>query len=232
MAQIDDMPLDTNAYLADTGHLSTFEHGAYLLILMAMWRTPDGWISNDDQYLARASRMTNDKWRKISPTIRALLRVDGEKISQKRLLKNKSRNPSQDSSTPAKPLKIKGPESDSPPGGEATLTPSLFKDSGSSQEAKGVAPSKHRRAPRAMLPADWAPSEHGILYAKSKGFSDQRIAEMGRGCMLYYRKRGDLIADREMMWQGWVDREVKFDATRVKKSEGRPTMAQIARGDA
>ena len=42
MAEAPIMPFATDAYIGDTTHLTTIEHGAYLLLLFAMWRTAGG----------------------------------------------------------------------------------------------------------------------------------------------------------------------------------------------
>jgi uncharacterized protein YdaU (DUF1376 family) len=47
------LPLWTDAYLADTGHLSDAEHGLYLRFLMLMWRSPGCRVPDDPQWLAR-----------------------------------------------------------------------------------------------------------------------------------------------------------------------------------
>lgn len=78
------MLLWTDSYLGDTSHLTTVEHGAYLLILMSMWRA-GGTLPNDETRLARTARLGLDKWRKIAPTIMAFLSVDHDLVTQKRL---------------------------------------------------------------------------------------------------------------------------------------------------
>lgn len=79
------MPLWTDAYLADTTHLTTIEHGAYLLLLMTMWRTRDKSLPNDDRQLARYARLTPAQWRRIRPTVIAFFDVENDHITQGRL---------------------------------------------------------------------------------------------------------------------------------------------------
>jgi uncharacterized protein YdaU (DUF1376 family) len=69
MADIDTwMPWHVAEYLADTMHLSTLEHGAYLLILAHGWRN-GGMIVATDRNLSIVSKMPPDQWKAIRPTI-------------------------------------------------------------------------------------------------------------------------------------------------------------------
>lgn len=78
------LPLYVGDYLADTQHLSTAEHGAYLLLLMHGWR--HGSIPDDDAALARIVGLRLDHWRKMSAAIRAFHQPDGNGgLVQKRL---------------------------------------------------------------------------------------------------------------------------------------------------
>ncbi|MCW5720017.1 MAG: YdaU family protein [Devosia sp.] len=86
MAQFPALPLWTDAYLADTGHLTTLEHGAYLMLLMSMWRA-GGELPNDDRKLARFAKLTTPQWLRIKDTIMEFMTVseDGLTVSQGRL---------------------------------------------------------------------------------------------------------------------------------------------------
>jgi uncharacterized protein YdaU (DUF1376 family) len=84
MTDIPAMMLWTDKYLGDTTHLTTVEHGAYLLILMAMWRA-GGRLPNDEIRLARTARVSIDRWRKMEASVGAFLMVENGHVTQKRL---------------------------------------------------------------------------------------------------------------------------------------------------
>ncbi|MFC7332927.1 DUF1376 domain-containing protein [Rhodocista pekingensis] len=85
MAEFPALPLWTDAYLGDTTHLTTIEHGAYLLLLMAMWRTPDCSLPDEDKLLARYARLTPGQWARMKPTLMAFFRQKDGRVYQGRL---------------------------------------------------------------------------------------------------------------------------------------------------
>lgn len=58
------MPLYIADYLADTMHLSTEEHGAYLLLIMHYWRN-GGPIKNDKIFLKKITKISEKKLKNI-----------------------------------------------------------------------------------------------------------------------------------------------------------------------
>lgn len=77
MAEFPALPLWTDAYLADTRHLSTLEHGAYLLLLMEAWRRPHCDLPDDDRILSRLAGLTMSEWEEVKPIVMALWTFDG-----------------------------------------------------------------------------------------------------------------------------------------------------------
>jgi uncharacterized protein YdaU (DUF1376 family) len=85
------MPLFVGDYLADTPHLTTIEHGAYMLLLMSMWRS-GGTLPSDDRLLARYAKLTSAQWARIKPTIISFFDDDGEVLSHGRMLREMARH--------------------------------------------------------------------------------------------------------------------------------------------
>lgn len=86
MSKAPSMPMYWDSYLADTTHLTTEEHGAYLLLLAAMWRR-DGSVPNDDRDNARILGLTKGKWRKIKERLAPFLTITDDEITQEKLQK-------------------------------------------------------------------------------------------------------------------------------------------------
>ena len=68
------MPLYVGDYIADTAHLSTAEHGAYLLLMMHYWAK--GKLPTEDTQLARIARMTTKEWANARSVIAAFFSAD------------------------------------------------------------------------------------------------------------------------------------------------------------
>lgn len=73
------MPLYTADYLADTGHLATIEHGAYLLLIMHYWQKEVA-LPDSDQILAQIARLRIEQWRKIRPKLEPFFQVQLGKV--------------------------------------------------------------------------------------------------------------------------------------------------------
>lgn len=86
MADYPALPLWTDAYLADTDHLTLVEHGAYFRLLMLMWRSPSCRIPNDPNWIIRRLRIDLDTFENVvKPVIDEFCTSTGNWITQKRL---------------------------------------------------------------------------------------------------------------------------------------------------
>lgn len=78
------MQLYVGDYLADTLDLTTEQHGAYLLLLMTMWRH-DARLPNEPAKLARIARVSPRRWPQIWDAIGRFFFVEGDEIGNSRL---------------------------------------------------------------------------------------------------------------------------------------------------
>lgn len=68
MAALPYMQFYVADYLADTAHLSTLQHGAYMMLLMNYWQRGKA-LPAKDEYLAQICRMSLEQWLEIKPII-------------------------------------------------------------------------------------------------------------------------------------------------------------------
>jgi uncharacterized protein YdaU (DUF1376 family) len=90
------MPLYVGDYLGDTGHLTTAQHGAYLLLMMHYWRK--GELPDDDRQLSKITKLPLRTWCEYRPTLQDFFhsgwkhkRIDAElarmlSVSEKRAI--------------------------------------------------------------------------------------------------------------------------------------------------
>ncbi|MCC6641783.1 MAG: DUF1376 domain-containing protein [Deltaproteobacteria bacterium] len=78
------MPVYIGDYLGDTGHLSTLEHGAYLLLLFHYWRRGEP-LPNDPERLRRIAGVSKPVWSKISQNLESFFVADETHWTHKRV---------------------------------------------------------------------------------------------------------------------------------------------------
>jgi uncharacterized protein YdaU (DUF1376 family) len=78
------MPLYVADYLGDTMHLTTLQHGAYVLLLMHYWRT--GPLPDDQEALASIVKLDPMAWTGVWAKLSAFFTVNGDgTLHQKRM---------------------------------------------------------------------------------------------------------------------------------------------------
>ncbi len=141
------MPLYLGAYLADTAALTTLQHGAYFLLIMAYWKR--GPLPADHGALANIARVDRAAWDgEIWPALRGFfkcLRSDGL-LHQSRLDFERAQRGTKKRTPPIT-------EEDAPPP-EPTKPASIG----------------------SRLPADWKPGPEFIAFAKAGGLNPQHVA--------------------------------------------------------
>lgn len=78
------LPLYVADYLGDTMHLTTLQHGAYMLLLMHYWRS--GPLPSDPIQLAAIARLGMKAWQQIWPILQPFFTSNGDgTLHQKRM---------------------------------------------------------------------------------------------------------------------------------------------------
>lgn len=201
------MQLYVADYLADTRHLSTEEHGAYLLLLMTMWKS-GGSLPNDARKLARIAGVHPPKWARIWTNLAEFFDIEGDEITQDRLvkeyekarLKSLSRASAGSKGGTSKALKRKEPRVAN---ATAMLKHSLEPES--DREDTVVSSMPRKRASRLpetwVLPVEWgqwAVKEgwpEAVIRSEADRFRDYWIGKSGKDATK---------ADWAATWRNWM----------------------------
>jgi uncharacterized protein YdaU (DUF1376 family) len=76
MAEFPHMRLWTADYLGDTTHLTTIEHGAYMLLLMTAWRSKAHCLPDDDLLLQQYTKTRAHQWKRIRPRLEPFFEIN------------------------------------------------------------------------------------------------------------------------------------------------------------
>jgi uncharacterized protein YdaU (DUF1376 family) len=190
MAEFPAMPLWTDAYLGDTTHLTTLEHGAYLLLLMTAWRSREHTLPDDDRLLARYAKMTPAQWQRVKPILAEFFTISNGRWAQRRLLDEanavKQFREKQRAAGKASALKRKGRHSATVETGSdqnqpPTPTPTP------NEEPKGSLPPTPKHTRKADWPEipDWVPVEPWNAFVQMR--KDKRAPLTARAVKLTLR---------------------------------------------
>jgi uncharacterized protein YdaU (DUF1376 family) len=89
MADFAALPLFTDAWLADTSHLSRLERGLYMDLLILIWRSPNCRVPHDFAWAERKLRCTHEEGEILRSIVAEFCQIECGFVSQKRLLREK-----------------------------------------------------------------------------------------------------------------------------------------------
>ena len=196
-------------YLADTTHLSTFQHGAYLLLIAAYWRK-GGPIPANSEYVASVCRTTPDKVARWLPPVVAMFATNEGLLIHKRIDFEILRPSTRQAAAVANGMA----------GGLAkaklsttTATTTKKKEEVDRVPQKADAP---KRKARSQIPPDF-PSQEGLEQARQYWAVHARFdlvdelttqAEQFRD---HHVKTGATMADWNAAWRTWYRNALKFN---------------------
>ena len=195
MAQFPALPLFTDAYLADCGHLTTIEHGAYLLLLMTAWRTDGCRLPNDDRVLARYCRLTPAQWKRIKPGIIGFFTEEDGFLYQGRLTDEltfvRQVSKRQSDKVKARWLKQKGTTS-------TTVLPDAY------PHTPPTPPKKERKKPATGISGDWKVPEEWVETGRQT-YPTLNIQREAQKFTDYHISKGTKFADWKRAFLGtWL----------------------------
>jgi uncharacterized protein YdaU (DUF1376 family) len=201
------MPLYVADYLADTNHLTTLEHGAYCLLLMAMWRA-GGKLPGGDDKLARIARLTPAEWDGVRDQVMVFFKRRGGAITQKRLAQELANYKDSfvrrsEAGKRSQAKRANKNNEQAPSNVEA-----LFQQPEPEPEPdkKPSVSSAKRKPTKSGIPANWLPLVDDIAYAAKNGMTPNDVEREVEKFSDWHRAKGSQWVDWSATWRTWVRR--------------------------
>jgi uncharacterized protein YdaU (DUF1376 family) len=200
------MPLYIGDYLADTGHLTAQEHGAYLLLLMHQWN--HGSIPNNPEILTRIARVHPPHWPRTWKVLSQFFHdQEGGVLIQKRLAAEISKAAEISNKRKQAALQM---HSKSSANAEQVHTQPQSQAQSTEEESKKERKKESARATRGTrLSEDWKLSDHDRLVATEEGLSEldiAREAKIFRDYWISVAGSKGVHLDWSATWRNWVRR--------------------------
>ncbi len=230
------MPLYVADYLADTRHLSTTEHGAYLLLIMHAW-TNNGQLPLDEARLARIAGLNSREWTASRAVILDFFaryedgyrnkRVDAELSRTDALIEKRRRagkasaasRRQRSASTCSTHVGTEAPTYGPTPDQQTARPSQSPYVSASAYAAADTAPEPQRQQPatlpRKPIPPGWQPSPEDLAFVAmstpGNAWSPEKLTRITHEFVAHYRSRGNLSADWSADFRRWVLRQPRFE---------------------
>lgn len=244
MADFPALPLWTDAYIADTQHLTNEEHGVYLQLLMFAWRTPTCSLPDDDKRLAIMVGVTPRIWARLKPTVMAFWSLEKGQWKQKKLTRERKyvermqeqKRAAGIASAKAKSLKSKETGSTAVP----TAKPTERQQNANTHTHTHLDPPNPSGSPppkvgkqkmATRLSSDWTLNESAICYARKSGLTEGEMkneADRFRDYWIAKSGRDATKLDWNATWRNWI-RNYK-DRQGTRKPGGRGAMDEMVTG--
>ena len=190
------MPIYWGDYLRDTAHLSTVEHGGYMLLIAHYWTTGKPLPSADDR-LRRITRMDRRDWLASRSALLAFFTPDGDTLRHKRVDAEIAR-----SSVKSAKRKIAGSEGAKRRWQNDRQSQSQSQTDTDTESIKNA----KSRTNGTRISANWQLDDDGRAFAGSLGVDADKTSQ--EFCDYWLAKAGPagIKADWPATWRNWCRR--------------------------
>jgi uncharacterized protein YdaU (DUF1376 family) len=216
MSALPYMPLYVADYLADAAHLSTEEHGAYMLLIMNYWQRGKP-LPADPERLARIARMSNERWTDVERTLNEFFevvggewrhkRIDAElaKVFAKSQKAKQAGRASARSKTNKSSTDVQHPSNERSTSVERTLNHTDTDTDTDSTIANAIVPrAKRSRSRGEMLPSDFTASSDMIAFGQKLGLTEPDISYQLDKMRDWATSRGETKKDWTATFRNWL----------------------------